>query len=40
MILVSICCITFNHQDYIEDTIKGVLNQKANFNYELIIGED
>lgn len=39
-ILVSINCITYNHEDYIADAIKGFLNQKTTFAYEIIIGED
>ena len=32
--------ITYNHVKYIERAIKGVVEQKCNFNFELIIGED
>ncbi|MBC2850905.1 glycosyltransferase [Cetobacterium sp. 8H] len=39
-ILVSICCITYNHEEFIEDALKGFLNQKVNFNYEILIHED
>ena len=39
-ILVSICCITYNQENYIEDTIKGFLMQKTNFKYEIIIHDD
>lgn len=38
--LVSICMITYNHAEYIEDAILGVLKQKCNFRYELIIADD
>lgn len=38
--LVSVRMITFNHEKYIADAIEGVVNQKCNFEYELIIGED
>lgn len=38
--LVSVCMITYNHEQYIKQAIEGVLIQKSNFNYELIIGED
>lgn len=40
MIMVSICMITFNHELYIEQAINGVLIQKCNFKFELVIGED
>ena len=39
-ILVSVCMITYNHENYIKETIEGVLMQKTNFPIELIIGED
>lgn len=39
-ILVSVWMTTYNHEKYISEAIDGVLNQKTNFSYELIIGED
>lgn len=39
-ILVSVWMTTYNHESYISEAIEGVLNQKTNFSYELIIGED
>lgn len=39
-IMVSVCMITYNHEPYIKQAIEGVLMQKTNFKYELIIGED
>ena len=39
-ILVSVCCTTFNHEKYIETTIKSFLSQESNFRFEIIIGED
>lgn len=38
--LVSVIMLTYNHEKYIEEAIKGVLNQKTTFSYQLIIGED
>jgi glycosyltransferase involved in cell wall biosynthesis len=38
--LLSICLITYNHQKYIRDAIEGVLAQKANFSWKLIIADD
>jgi len=32
--------ITYNHERYIAQSIQGVLMQKTNFDFELIIGED
>ena len=34
-ILVSVCCITYNHEKYIKEALEGFLNQKTNFNYEI-----
>ena len=39
-IVVSVCMITYNHENYIREAIEGVLMQKTNFPIELIIGED
>lgn len=39
-IIVSICCITYNHEKYIEDAIKSFLMQKTNFDYEILIHDD
>lgn len=38
--LVSIKMITYNHEPHIEQAIKGVLSQRTNFAFELVIGED
>ena len=38
--LVSICCITYNHSDYIKDAIEGFLMQKTTFPFEVIIHDD
>ena len=39
-ILVSIWCITYNHELYIRDAIEGFLSQKTRFRYEIIIHDD
>lgn len=39
-ILVSICCITYNHEPYIADAIESFLMQETDFEYEILIGED
>jgi len=39
-IMVSICCITYNHERYIRDAIEGFLMQKTNFKYEILIHDD
>lgn len=38
--LVSVKMITYNHAPYISQAIEGVLMQKTNFPFELVIGED
>lgn len=39
-IMVSVLCPTYNHEAFIGDAIEGVLSQKTEFKYELIIHED
>jgi len=38
--LVSVCMITYNHENLIKNAIEGILMQKTSFPVELIIGED
>lgn len=38
--LVSICCITYNHQDYIRQALDGFLMQKRDFPIEILIHDD
>ena len=38
--LLSVCIITYNHGKYIREAIEGVLMQKVNFNFEIIIADD
>lgn len=37
---ISVIMITYNHADYISRAIEGVLMQKTNFKFELIISND
>lgn len=37
---VSIVIVSYNHEKYIEEAIDSVLNQKVNFNYEIIFADD
>ncbi|MEG3071865.1 MAG: glycosyltransferase family 2 protein [Peptococcaceae bacterium] len=39
-ILVSISCITYNHEKYIAKAIEGFLMQKTSFQYEILIHDD
>lgn len=38
--LVSICCITYNHEDYISDALDSFLMQETDFPFEICLGED
>lgn len=38
--LVSISCLTYNHKNFIRQSIESVLMQKTNFRFELIIHDD
>ncbi len=37
---LSICCITYNHENYISETLDGFLEQKTNFDIEIIVCDD
>lgn len=39
-IMTSICCITYNHENYIADAIESFLMQKTDFSYEILIHDD
>lgn len=39
-IMVSICCLVYNHEKYLRKTLEGFVQQKVNFNYEIIIHDD
>lgn len=38
--LVSVQMITYNHEPFLAQAIEGVISQKTNFPFELVIGED
>jgi glycosyltransferase involved in cell wall biosynthesis len=38
--LLSVCLITYNHVHYIRQAIEGILMQKVDFTWELIIADD
>lgn len=38
--LLSVCIITYNHENFIRQAIEGVLMQKVDFEYEIIIADD
>jgi len=39
-ILVSICCLTYNHKPFIEKALNSFLAQKTNFAFEVLIHDD
>jgi len=39
-VLVSIVCVTYNQENYIEDCLKGFLAQNKNFRFKIIISDD
>lgn len=39
-ILVSVCCLAYNHVETVERTLKSVLEQKTDFRYEILIHDD
>jgi glycosyltransferase involved in cell wall biosynthesis len=38
--LVSVCMLAYNHAPYVRQAIEGVMMQKTDFEFELVIGED
>jgi len=38
--VVSICCITYNHEKFIEDAMEGFLIQETDFPFEILINDD
>lgn len=38
--LVSICCTTYNHENYIAEAIEGFLIQETDFPFEILIRDD
>src|SRR6186713_582005 len=38
--LVSILCDTYNHENFIKETLQGFLNQVTKFPFEIIIHDD
>ncbi len=39
-LVVSVCCITFNHRAYIEQALEGFLAQETEFPFEVVVHDD
>ena len=39
-IMVSICCVAYNHEKYVKKAIESILNQKTNFKFEVLVHDD
>lgn len=39
-ILVSICCLAYNHENYIRDALDSFVSQKTTFKFEVLIHDD
>ena len=38
--LVSVACITYNHEKYISEALDSILMQETSFPFEIVVGED
>lgn len=39
-VIVSICCVTYNHENYIRQCLEGFVTQKTTFPFEILVHED
>ena len=39
-IILTICCLTYNHEKYIRKTLEGFLKQKTKYNFRIIVHDD
>ena len=37
---VSVCVVTYNHEDYIAECLQSLVGQKTNFDFEIIVADD
>lgn len=38
--MLSICCLTFNHEKFIRETLQGFVVQRTSFQFEIIVHDD
>jgi len=38
--MVSVCCLTYNHEKYIRDALEGFVMQNTDFSYEVFVHDD
>jgi|26BtaG_2_1085354.scaffolds.fasta_scaffold00836_11 glycosyltransferase involved in cell wall biosynthesis len=38
--VVSVICISYNHEDYIEEALDSILHQKTSFPFEIVVHDD
>ena len=39
-VMVSVCCLVYNHEKYLRQCLDGFVNQKTNFKFEVLIHDD
>ena len=39
-ILLSVCMVSYNQEQYVRDALDSILMQKTNFGYEVIVSDD
>lgn len=37
---VSVCVVTYNHEDYIRKCLQSIVDQETDFDFEVLVGED
>ena len=37
---LTVICVTYNHEKYIDQALDGIVKQKTNFSFEVLVGDD
>jgi glycosyltransferase involved in cell wall biosynthesis len=40
LMLLSVCVVTYNHAEFIEQAIRSVIEQKTDFEFNIVVGDD